>query len=98
MGIIENFKLDMADELDISFAEAGLVVTTLISINKEKSHIARQKIVNAFAKMIELDRGAAVVAFTNTHDMKEGLDAWLVRQQDQRDERKLARIMKGFLR
>jgi len=72
MSIIEDFKLDMADELEISFAEANTVFSILISLAQEQApgRIARQRLVNAFAKALQNDREECESSFTDVLNNK----------------------------
>ena len=65
MGPIETFKLDMADDFDISFGEASKIMSLLISLAIEQApgRIARQRMINAFARAIETDREEVVANF-----------------------------------
>lgn len=56
--IIENFKFDMADELNITFAEAGHVIRTLISIKD-------------FADMIQISQTEATTIFTKAYETRK---------------------------
>jgi len=45
-GIIETFKLDMADEHDVTFAEAGEIISMIVNVQKElQCNVARQRII-----------------------------------------------------
>ena len=94
-NIIESFELDMADELDISFAKAAGIVNLMVNYQKTITPaIARQKIVNALANAIENDREAAEQMFEKTLEQKDTIVALI----DKYDSDKAMRSMNNTMR
>ncbi len=76
MSIVEDFKLDMADEFDISFAEASNIFSLMISLAIEQApgRIGRQRMVNAVAQAITNDRIETVNNFKVVLDNKDAIN------------------------
>lgn len=97
-GIIEDFKLDMSDDHDITFAEAGEIVSIIIKtvIETSPGRMARQKVVNAFAKIIQNDFNAAEVTFLETLEKKDEIVKMLKDSSVMRRQRSMERNQKKF--
>ena len=70
MSVIEDFKLDMADEFDISYAKANTIFQLLVDLLIEQApgRIARNRMLNAVAKTIESDYTETVNNFKKVLD------------------------------
>lgn len=73
MSVIEDFKLDMADEFDISYAKANNIFDLLIKMISEHlpGRISKQRMLDAAAKSIKSDRIEMVNNFKKVLDHEE---------------------------
>ena len=73
MSIVDDFKLDMADDFDIEYAKANRIFSLMISfaVHQAPGRIARQLMVNAFAKAIVSDRTEIVNNFKMVLDNRD---------------------------
>ena len=79
MSIVDDFKLDMADDFEIDYAKANSTFSLMVSlaIHQSPGRIARQRMVNAIAKTITNDRSEVVNNFKLVLDNKAAITAQL---------------------
>lgn len=103
-GILEEFRLDLSDDFDITFAEVNKAMSILIStiIEDAPGRQARQKVVNKFAKLVQENRPVAEEMMAEVVNNLEYFETRLKQAKAdryqracQRDLKKLQKFMNG---
>lgn len=97
-SILEDFRLDLADDNDIEYSVINKSMSLMISaiIEDLPGRVARQKIVNRFAQIVREDREAAEEMVMEVVNNQERVVQFLVDCKKARHARSMDRSLKSM--